>query len=255
MKAHLSWSHWRLSLVLACTLLLSACGTLNTEKLKAKTDQTIETISTKTNIGKNPVDPLEGINRVMFNFNDGLDQNVLQPVARVYRDATPGFLQTAVSNFFGNIGDVWTAVNNILQGKVGDGMSDVMRVAFNSTFGLGGVLDIASPAGLTRHKEDFGQTLGVWGVPAGPYIVLPVFGSSTLRDTLALPVDMKADPWGYKEPVYIRNTGTAVKLVDKRASVLDAGSLLEEAALDKYVFIRDAYLQKRANDIRKQEDD
>lgn len=245
----------RAALILLCGLVLSACSTVNTEKIRAKTDQTIDAISTKTNIGKNPRDPLEGFNRLMFNFNDSVDQNVLQPVARVYRDTTPGFFQTAVSNFFGNIGDVWSAVNNILQGKVGDGMSDVMRVAVNSTFGLGGMIDIASPAGLQKHKEDFGQTLGVWGVPSGPYIVLPMLGSSTLRDTAAMPVDMKADLWSYKEPVYIRNSGTVLKLVDKRASVLDAGTLLEEAALDKYVFIRDAYLQKRANDIRKQEDE
>ena len=129
-----------------------------------------------------------------------------------------------------------------------------MRFALNTTFGLGGFLDIGSPAGLTKHKEDFGQTLGRWGVPSGPYLVLPVFGSSTLRDTVALPVDMKADLWSYKEPLYIRNTGTVIRLVDKRASVLDAGSLIEEAALDKYVFIRDAYLQRRAGQINPEQD-
>jgi phospholipid-binding lipoprotein MlaA len=241
-------------LVLMLSMMLSACSTVKMDQIKAKADQTLDTISTKTNIGKNPRDPLEGFNRVMFNFNDNVDQAVLQPVSRVYRDVTPGFVQTGVGNFFSNIGDVWNAVNNLLQGKVGDSASDFMRFALNTTFGLGGFLDIGSPAGLTKHKEDFGQTLGRWGVPSGPYLVLPVFGSSTLRDTVALPVDMKADLWSYKEPLYIRNTGTVIRLVDKRASVLDAGSLIEEAALDKYVFIREAYLQRRAGQINPEQD-
>ncbi|MEB0139715.1 VacJ family lipoprotein [Undibacterium sp. CCC2.1] len=211
-------------------------------------------MGTKTNIGQNPRDPLEGFNRAMFDFNDAIDQAVLKPVAQVYANVTPSFVQTGVGNFFGNIGDIYTALNNLLQGKVGDGSSDIMRVALNSTFGLAGLLDIGSPAGLSKHKEDFGQTLGVWGVRSGPYLVLPVLGPTTVRDAVATPLDYYGDAWSYYKPVYIRNTGSLVRLVDKRASVLDAGSLIEEAALDRYVFIRDAYLQRRASQINPNQD-
>lgn len=245
---------WLTPLIIAVSLLLSGCSTVTVEKIRDKTDQTLDAISTKTNIGNNPRDPLEGFNRVMFSFNDTLDQAVLKPVAQVYRNITPGFVQTGIGNFFSNIGDVWNAVNNLLQGKVADGTSDVMRFAVNSTFGLGGLLDIGTPVGLPKHAEDFGQTLGRWGVHSGPYLVLPILGPSTLRDALATPVDLKGDLWSYKQPIYIRNTGTVVRLVDKRASVLDAGSLIEEAALDKYVFFRDAYLQRRAGQINPDDD-
>ncbi|WP_399311072.1 VacJ family lipoprotein [Undibacterium oligocarboniphilum] len=247
-------AHWFAPLMIVASLLLSGCSTVTVEKIRDKADQTLDAISTKTNIGNNPRDPLEGFNRVMFSFNDTLDQAVLKPVAQVYRNITPGFAQTGIGNFFSNIGDVWNAVNNLLQGKVADGTSDVMRFAVNSTFGLGGLLDIGTPAGLPKHAEDFGQTLGRWGVRSGPYLVLPILGPSTLRDALATPVDLKGDLWSYKQPIYIRNTGTVVRLVDKRASVLDAGSLIEEAALDKYVFFRDAYLQRRAGQINPDDD-
>ncbi|MFZ6774104.1 MlaA family lipoprotein [Undibacterium sp. SXout7W] len=241
-------------LLLAASILLTGCSTVAVDKIKDRADQTLDVISTKTNIGKNPRDPMEGFNRIMFNFNDALDQNILRPAAQGYRDITPSFVQTGIGNFFGNIGDVWNAVNNLLQGKLGEGMSDVMRVAVNTTFGFGGLLDIGSEAGLTKHREDFGQTLGRWGVRSGPYLVLPLLGSSTLRDAIATPVDFKGDIWSYKTPVYLRNSGTALRLVDKRASVLDAGNLIEEAALDKYVFIRDAYLQRRAGQINPDDD-
>lgn len=196
-----------------------------------------------------PRDPLEGFNRAMFSFNDAVDKVALKPAATVYQKVTPSFFQTAVGNFFGNLSDIWTAVNNLLQGKVKDGMSDVGRVALNSTFGLGGVLDIASEAGMTKHKEDFGQTLGKWGVASGPYIVLPLLGPSTLRDTAGLPLDMRADVWNLKKPKYIRNTGTALRVIDQRAAVLDAGNLLDEAALDRYEFVRDGFLQRRENKV------
>lgn len=197
-----------------------------------------------------PKDPLENFNRAIFTFNDVLDQAAVKPAATFYQSALPSFVQTGVSNFFGNLGDVWTAVNNLLQGKLEAGMSDIMRVAVNSTFGFAGLLDIGSEAGLVKHREDFGQTLGKWGVVPGPYVVLPVFGPSTLRDTLAFPLDFKADPWAYKDPVYVRNIGTGLRLIDRRAAILDASTLVEEAALDKYTFIRDAYLQRRASQIR-----
>ena len=243
------------SIVAVLALLsMSACSTVSVEKIKTKADKALDTIATKTNIGQNPRDPLEGFNRAMFDFNDAIDQAVLKPVAQAYANITPSFVQTGVGNFFGNIGDIYTALNNLLQGKVGDGSSDIMRVALNSTFGLAGLLDIGSPAGLNKHKEDFGQTLGVWGVRSGPYLVLPVIGPTTVRDAVATPLDYYGDAWSYYKPVYIRNTGSVVRVVDKRAAVLDAGSLIEEAALDRYVFIRDAYLQRRASQINPDQD-
>lgn len=198
---------------------------------------------------RNPRDPMESFNRAMFNFNDAIDQAALKPAAEVYQRSLPDFVQQGVGNFFGNLGDIWTAVNNLLQGKGGDGTTDLMRVAVNTTFGLGGLIDIASSAGMPKHKEDLGQTLGKWGVSAGPYLVLPLLGPSTLRDTLALPGDWKGDLWRYTDPVSTRYTGSALRLLGQRAAVLDASNLIEEAALDRYEFVRDAYLQRRQNTI------
>lgn len=197
----------------------------------------------------NPKDPFERFNRAMFSFNDALDQHAVKPAAEAYSKILPNFVQIGIGNFFGNLGDVWTMVNNFLQGKVADGTTDIMRVAVNSTLGFGGVLDIATESGLNKHKEDFGQTLGTWGVRPGPYVVLPVLGSSTLRDTIATPLDLTADPWQQKYPVRWRNTGTVVRLIDQRAVLLGASNLLEDAALDRYEFIRDAYLQRRESKI------
>lgn len=196
----------------------------------------------------NPRDPLEPFNRAMFQFNDKLDQVALKPAAEAYIKL-PSFVQTGVGNFFGNLGDVPTAINNFLQGKLADGLSDVMRVAVNTTFGFGGLLDIGTEAGLYKHSEDFGQTLGKWGVRSGPYIVLPLFGSSTLRDTAAMPIDMESDPWHYTRPMRWRIAGSVVRVVDQRAGLLDASNLLEEAALDRYVFVRDAYMQRRQSKV------
>lgn len=193
----------------------------------------------------NPADPFEGFNRGVFTFNDNLDRYALKPVATVYKKVTPSFVQTGVYNFFGNIGDVWTAVNNLLQGNFEDGINDFMRVAVNSTLGIGGLLDISSEAGIEKHRQDFGLTLGVWGVPSGPFVMLPFLGASTVRDTAALPADFKGDLWGYVYPVHTRNYGTALRLIDARAGVLDASNLIEDAALDRYEFIRDGFLQRR----------
>ncbi len=197
----------------------------------------------------NPQDPLEGYNRTVFRFNDAVDRTVLKPTATAYKNVTPSFVQTGVSNFFGNLSDAWSAVNNLLQGKPEAGMGDVTRVAVNSTFGIFGLLDIASEAGIQKHNEDFGQTLGVWGVPSGPFVMLPVLGPSTVRDTAALPADFGGDIWKYKEPANWRNIGAAVRVVDKRASLLDASNLLEDAALDRYEFIRDGYMQRRQSQV------
>lgn len=211
--------------VLALTLLLAGCATTN-----------------------NPRDPFEGFNRAVFDFNDGFDNVALRPAAEAYSHL-PSFIQTGVENFFGNLGDVWTAVNNFLQGKPADGVSDVARVFVNTTIGLGGLLDVGSAGGLQKHNEDFGQTLGVWGVKSGPYLVLPFLGASTLRDTAALPADTQGDPWTYKRPIRWRNTGTVLRVVDQRATALELSNLIEDAALDRYQFVRDAYLQRRQSRV------
>lgn len=196
----------------------------------------------------NPRDPLEPYNRAVFQFNDAVDRAALQPAAKAYRHL-PSFVQTGVGNFFGNLADFPTGLNNLLQGKVADGVSDLMRFAFNSTFGFAGILDIASEAGLSKHSEDFGQTLGKWGVPSGPFVVLPLLGTSTLRDTAALPIDIRTDPWREINPDAPRNWGYVLKAVDQRSVLLDASTLLEEAALDRYTFTRDAYLQRRQSRV------
>ena len=197
----------------------------------------------------NPKDPFESFNRAMFTFNDTIDQAAVKPAAELYSNVLPEFVQIGINNFFGNLGDVWTGVNNFLQGKVADGFSDVMRVAVNTTMGFGGILDIGSEAGLVKHNEDFGQTLGKWGIASGPYLVLPILGSSTLRDTTVLPLDFAGDPWHYKRPVHVRNIGSFTNAIDLRATVLDASNLVEEAALDRYVFVRDAYMQRRQSKV------
>jgi phospholipid-binding lipoprotein MlaA len=197
----------------------------------------------------NPKDPFEPFNRSMFVFNDAIDKAALKPAATAYKTVLPNVVQLGFANFFGNLSDVWSAANNLMQGKGAAGMSDVTRVALNSTFGLGGLLDIASEAGLQKHNEDFGQTLGHWGVASGPYVMLPLLGASTLRDTVALPFDIAADPWSHKEPARWRAAGTILRVVDERASVLDASNLMEEAALDRYEFIRDSFLQRRESRV------
>lgn len=199
--------------------------------------------------GPNPRDPYEGFNRSMFKFNDAIDQAALKPAATAYKKVLPTFVQTGVNNFFGNLSDVWTAANGFMQGRGEQGMNDVMRVALNSTFGLLGVLDIASEAGLRKHNEDFGQTLGYWGVQSGPYLMLPLLGPSTVRDTVALPLDIKADPWQYKDPVNVRTIGSVTRVIDRRAVLLDASNLMEEAALDRYDFVRDSFLQARQSKV------
>jgi len=193
----------------------------------------------------NPEDPYEGYNRAMFTFNEKVDKVVLKPVAKTYKKVTPSVVQTGVGNFFGNISDVWICANNLMQGKGEDAANDFSRVMINTTIGVLGIFDVASEAGIPKHNEDFGQTLGKWGVGPGPYIVLPFFGPSTARDTVALPLDLYTDPWGHVYPVRYRNAGTAVRIVHKRATLLDAEKLVKGAALDRYQFMRDAYLQRR----------
>jgi len=197
-----------------------------------------------------PRDPFERYNRAMFSFNKAVDDKVLKPVATGYTDVIPDLIRTAIGNFFGNIGDVWTAVNNYLQGKPREGTSDVARVVLNSTFGIVGLIDVATPAGLVQHEEDFGQTLGVWGVKSGPYLILPILGSSTVRDGLARPVDLYADPITQIDSVGVENSLRAMRLVDDRATLLYSTRMMEDAALDPYRFVRDAYLQRRESRVR-----
>ncbi|HEU4645242.1 MAG TPA: VacJ family lipoprotein [Burkholderiales bacterium] len=192
-----------------------------------------------------PRDPLEGLNRGVLVFNDAVDENLLQPAARLYRNVTPSGLRDSVRNFFGNLDDLYIGANNLLQGKVQEGLGDLMRVAINTTFGFFGIIDWASDMGLEKHNEDFGQTLASWGVGDGAYLVLPLLGPSTLRDTAALPVDWEGDPVLRHTPVDERNALTATRTVARRADLLGASSTLEEAALDRYVFLREAFLQRR----------
>ncbi|MBK9392396.1 MAG: VacJ family lipoprotein [Uliginosibacterium sp.] len=196
----------------------------------------------------NPKDPLEPLNRKVFAFNDALDTYALQPVAKGYVAATPLPVRSGIGNFFSNLDDVWTGINNLLQGKVGRAGSDVGRLLINSTVGIFGLFDVASELGLEKHDEDLGQTLGVWGVGPGPYLVLPLLGSTTLRDTANF-ASTYVDPVPRIERVATRNTLRAVKLVDTRAQLLNAGRALDEAAIDKYAFMRDFYLKRRQSQI------
>jgi phospholipid-binding lipoprotein MlaA len=196
----------------------------------------------------NPDDPFEGYNRGMQRFNDAVDDAVLAPVARTWRDQVPSFVRTGVGNFFGNLDDAWSAVNHLLQAKPEPALTMTMRVAVNSVFGFGGLLDIGTEAGLERQSEDFGQTLGRWGLPAGPYLVLPLLGPSSVRDTAGRPLDMAATSTariGLEEAQI--TIASLLNVVDTRARLLGASRLLEQAALDRYVFLRDAYLARRRN--------
>ena len=190
-------------------------------------------------------DPAEGFNRAMFSFNDGFDEAIGKPVSTAYRNALPSPVRSAVRNFFANIADLWIGANNLLQGKPADTVTDWARFAFNSSIGIFGLIDVASEIGLEKHDEDFGQTFGRWGVADGAYLVWPFLGSSNVRDTAGLIFDLGLDPVLQHEPVRVRNAMTILRATGKRADLLDASRILEEAALDKYVFQRDAYLQRR----------
>lgn len=194
-----------------------------------------------------PRDPFEGFNRGVYRFNEVVDEALAKPVATAYRDVVHEEIRNRVRNFFSNIGDVFIGVNNVLQGKLFEGFEDFMRVTFNSTLGLFGIHDVASDMGIEKHNEDFGQTFGRWGVGDGPYLILPILGSSTVRDGVGTAIDMYADPLGEARPINLRNSLIALRLTGARADLLEASRILEQAALDKYVFQRDAYLQRRRN--------
>ena len=194
---------------------------------------------------RDPRDPWEGMNRGIYKFNDTFDEYLAKPVARGYVKILHQEIRVRIANFFANLADPVIGLNNFLQGKFEEGVNDLARFTFNSTFGLFGLHDFASDAGLEKHNEDFGQTLGRWGVGPGPYLVLPVLSSSTLRDTGGLGVDWTLDPLGELRPTEVRSSLIVVRAINARAELLEASRLLEEAALDRYVFQRDAYLQRR----------
>lgn len=201
-------------------------------------------------VATNPVDPWENWNRKVFAFNDAVDEAVLKPVAEGYRKVVPQLVRTGIGNVFGNIGDVWSAANHLLQGKLFSGLDMGMRVLTNTFFGLGGLLDPATEMGLTRRSEDFGQTLGRWGVPPGPFVVLPLLGPSNVRDTGGFIVDRaswSASQWAANDAVSY--SITALQLVDTRANLLSTTQLVGEVALDRYSFIRDGYLARRLDQV------
>ncbi|MGH8663254.1 MAG: MlaA family lipoprotein, partial [Burkholderiales bacterium] len=196
----------------------------------------------------NPRDPLEQFNRGVYSFNDTLDNVVLKPVATGYRTVTPQFVRTGVRNFFSNLDDVTVVINGVLQFKIPQALSDTGRFILNSTVGLLGFIDVATHLGLEKHNEDFGQTLGYWGVGSGPYLVLPFLGPSSFRDGVGRFVDaFYTDVVWYIDHIRTRNILVGTRVVSNREALLDSEKILEAAALDRYSFIRDAYLQRRRN--------
>ncbi|SIT44794.1 Surface lipoprotein [Paraburkholderia piptadeniae] len=190
-------------------------------------------------------DPLEGFNRTIFTFNDKVDQYAVKPVAKGYVFVTPQPVRDSVTNFFSNIGDVYIAANNLLQLKIADGVSDIMRIVINTVFGVGGLFDVATIAKLPKHDNDFGLTLGHYGVPSGPYLVLPLFGPSTVRDGVGMVGNYFINPLTYVKPDSVSWALYGLNLINVRANLLGASDVLEGAALDKYSFVRNAYLQRR----------
>jgi len=191
------------------------------------------------------VDPLEPMNRALYKVHDVLDTNIVKPVAEGYATVVPKFMRTGFANVFNNIDDLFSAVNGLLQGKPEKAGNDLGRVLINTFFGMGGLIDIASDAGIERGNEDFGQTFAVWGIPQGPYLFIPLFGPTTVRDGAGVIVRIAVGPVGYINDVALRNSIYGVGYVDLRSQVLESGSIVDTAALDRYIFIRNAYLQRR----------
>lgn len=196
-----------------------------------------------------PRDPLESFNRGVFGFNDVVDRAVLKPVATVYRGVLPQWVRKGVGNFFNNLEDVWSVVNNALQLRGQDTGDSLGRVMVNSTVGIAGLVDVASELNIERHTADFGLTLGRWGVGAGPYVVIPFLGPYTLREVAALPLDRQGNLVNHVSDVPTRDGLIILNVVDTRASYLSAGDVVEGAALDKYTFMRDSYLQRQRNRV------
>jgi phospholipid-binding lipoprotein MlaA len=219
---------WRLMCMVLAVLLLQGCASLR---------------------GPDPADPLEPVNRKVTAFNDVADDLVLRPVAVFYGQILPPVVKQGISNFFSNQSDVMSFFNSLAQLKLEAAMKNVARVGINTTIGLGGIIDWATEFNIDKHKEDFGQTLAYWGVSSGPYVVLPFFGPSTVRDSFGLWADYKTDVNQVVNDVGARNTLTMLRLTDKRERYLSLSDAVKQASLDPYTFTRDAYLQKRINDI------
>ena len=201
-------------------------------------------------VAPSPNDPWESFNRSIFDFNEGLDAYVLKPVVSGYRFVLPEFVREGIYNFFSNYNDIYTALNNLLQGNPSYAFNDLMRVVVNTTFGLGGFIDMATPGGLEKHKEDWGQTFGVWGIPSGADVVLPFFGPSSVRDAFGTTADLETDYlFKYIPNVGLRNSITGLRVINARNTYYEAGDLLDGAAIDKYSFMRDAYIQRRQYQI------
>jgi len=196
-----------------------------------------------------PRDPLEPMNRQVTAFNDAVDGAVLKPVATVYRDVTPDPVRTGVNNFFENLRDVWSFINASLQLRPREAAENFLRFNVNTFFGVAGLFDVASEMGIERTRLDFGQTLGRWGVPSGPYLVLPIFGPSTVRDAAGFSIESSGDLVQGVSDIPTRNSLYVLRAVETRANLLRATTLLEGAALDKYSFTRDLYLQRRESQI------
>lgn len=220
----------RLATPLSCASLVVVCGCATTAPAT-------------------PGDPWEGMNRAVFSFNEALDAAVLKPVATGYQKVVPQVVRTGVHNVFGNIGDAWSAVNQLLQGKPTAALEMTLRFGVNTVLGFGGFVDIASEAGLERRSEDFGQTLGRWGAGPGPFVVLPLLGPSTLRDTAALPADLSVSPTALPDKRSERLAVGAVQMVSTRAQLLSVTQAIDQIALDKYALVRDGFLARRRNQV------
>ncbi len=222
-------------------VLLAGCATAPTAGSPGATDGAA--------LGTHPADPWEAFNRKVFAFNDALDDAVLRPVATAYRDVVPELVRRGIDNVLGNIGDVWSTANHFLQGKLESGVEMGMRVVTNTVFGFAGLFDIATEAGLQRRSEDFGQTLGRWGIGPGSYVVLPVFGPRTVRDTFGFVVDSQFEPASLPSTNAGQYTVAALAVLNTRANLLATTALLNQVALDRYSFVRDAYLQRRLDAV------
>lgn len=196
-------------------------------------------------VGPTKEDPLEPWNRSMYEVHQVVDGNVIKPLAEAYVAATPELVRTGVANFFGNLDDIFTGINNLLEGRGQQAGDDFGRVLLNSTFGMLGILDLASMMGINKDHKDFGITFGKWGVPPGPYLFVPLFGPTTVRDGTGTLVRLFIGPVGYIHDVPLRNSIYGVGYVDLRSQALSAESVLETAAIDRYRFLRNAYLKNR----------
>ena len=224
----------------------AAARCASTGKLLALAGALLLTAGCATVTRPSETDPLESYNRSVFAFNERLDRAVLKPVAIGYQKVVPDLVRAGVGNVFDNMRDAWSFVNNVLQAKPTAAADSALRFGVNTVVGVGGLFDVAGEMKIPRHTEDFGQTLGYWGVRPGPYLVLPLFGPSTVRDTAALPLDFfVGDPVQYFDPLGLRLSLTGLRIIDTRADLLKTTSLLSDIALDKYTFVRDSYLQLR----------